>query len=364
MTTLITGFPGFLATQLLPELLPLLPEDHDVELLVLPALRPQAQARLDALVHRHPELAGRCQLLEADITRERLGLTPQDHDALAQRVRQVWHLAAIYDLAVSSHMAYRVNVTGTIHMLQLCEQAAALERFNYVSTCYVSGQRTGTILERELDHQTGFKNHYEETKFWAEVEVQRRSAHLPTTIFRPGIVIGDSRTGQTDKYDGPYYLFKLLQRLPQAMPLPQLGQGQAVVNLVPIDFVRQALATLGTTPTTVGQVFHLADPDPMRARDIMALTLRLLGRRSPVGSLPAPLVERALRISALQEQLGLPRQTLQYFNHDARYDSTNTQRALAPTRHVRCPHLSSYLDRILAYMVEHPDKPFLDGRSR
>lgn len=365
--SLLTGFPGFLSSHLIPELLKRAPQTA-LTLLVLPQHLSLAKAKLKAIVAKHPELEAQINanitLIEGDITRERLGLTPDDYQQLQRKLHTVWHLAAIYDLSVSSHMAYRVNVTGTINILDLCQGAPSFERLNYVSTCYVSGKRTGMVYEHELDQQQAFKNHYEETKFWAEIELQRRMAQsgLKATIFRPGIVVGDSQTGYTDKYDGPYYLFKLLHRLPQELPLPQVGQGDAVVNLIPIDFAAAAMAYLGTQPEHIGQTFQIADPEPMRAKDIMALALKLLGRRKPIGALPKALVELALAQKSVESALQIPRETLEYFNHDARYDSSKTQRALVPAREIRCPHLSTYLGTLLQYMINNPDKSFLDER--
>lgn len=356
IVTLMTGFPGFLASHLIPKLFEQSPQTM-LYLLIQPQMASIAEARCEELTAHHPAIRDRLRLIEGDITREQLGLTPQDYEQLRDQLEVTWHLAAIYDLAVSKTLAYRVNVTGTINVLDLCEQAPKFRRLNYISTCYVSGQRTGTILEAELDKQQQFKNHYEETKFWAEIELKRRQETIPSTIFRPGIVIGDSRTGQTDKYDGPYYLFKLLIRMPEHMPLPQIGHSDAVVNLVPIDFVVDAISHLGADEHTIGQTYQIADPEPMRARDIMALSMRLLGRKSPKGSLPASLVDSLLTLKRVERAVGIPREALQYFNHDARYDSSNTQRALKAARQIRCPHLSTYLEQILRYVVEHPETP-------
>lgn len=354
VVTLMTGFPGFLASHLIPKLFEQTPQTK-LYLLVQPQMATIAAERVEQLVMQHPQLVDRLKLIEGDITRDRLALGADTYEQLRDELQVTWHLAAIYDLAVSKTLAYRVNVTGTINVLDLCEQAPKFRRLNYISTCYVSGQRTGTILETELDEQQQFKNHYEETKFWAEIELKRRQDKLPSTIFRPGIVIGDSRTGQTDKYDGPYYLFKLLIRLPEHMPLPQVGQGDAVVNLVPIDFVVDAISYLGAKEDTIGRTYQIADPEPMRARDIMALSMHLLGRKRPTGSLPASLVDSLLTLGPIERAVGIPREALQYFNHDARYDSSQTQRALKDARHIRCPHLSTYLDQILRYVIEHPE---------
>jgi thioester reductase-like protein len=353
-TTLVTGFPGFLASRLLEELLDEQPEATFV-FLVESRFRRRAERRLEAISSRREIDAGRFEVVEGDITRPDLGLGEATYRELVGRVGVVWHLAAIYDLAVEESLAYRVNVTGTVHVLDFCEACDDFQRLNYVSTCYVSGEREGWIEEEELDEGQSHKNHYEATKFWAEIEVRRRLDVVPAAILRPGIVVGDSRTGETDKYDGPYYLFELIERLPRWVPLVNIGKGDCVVNIVPVDFVVAAMAHIGLAAQTAGRTYQLADPNPMRARDILALSIDLLGHRRLSGvSLPPWLVEGALEYEAVEELVGMPQESVIYFNHDARYDSTHTQRALAETS-IRCPHLSSYLSTLIEYFLEHPD---------
>jgi len=359
---LMTGFPGFLSARLMAELVEQ-GEAGELWLLVLPRMRTVAEARLHGLEREAPGLKGRWRIIEGDITLKGLGMSPADAQAVRAEIDRVWHLAAIYDLAVEDRIAYRVNVTGTINVLDVCAECERFERLVYVSTCYVSGDREGAVLEGQLDAGQGFKNHYEETKFWAEAEVQRRMAKLglDAVILRPGIVVGDSRTGKTDKYDGPYYVFQLLRRLPQWVPMVNVGSGEALVNLVPVDFAVQAMAHIGSADGSKGQVFHIADPSPMRARDVLALALKILGRPPAMAAIPGPVADRILRSAAVEEGLGLPREALAYFDHGARYDTANTQRALAETS-IRCPHLSTYLETLLGYMELEPDKDFLDAR--
>ncbi len=357
---LLTGFPGFVGKNLLARLVELQPE-ATFYLLVEARLKDVARRTLAELERAHPQFEGRWELVEGDITDRFLGLSEARYQELSAAIGVVWHLAAIYDLAVPEQLAYRVNVTGTIHVLDFCEACDDLRRLNYVSTCYVSGEREGLIYEDELDEGQGHKNHYESTKFWAEVEVQRRSPNIPTVIFRPGIVVGDSRTGETDKYDGPYYLMKLVQRLPDWMPTFNIGKGESVVNLVPIDYVTDAMAFLGTKQGVDGQVFHLADPNPMRARDVVALALDSMNKAPAVASLPSVLVNAALGKPTVEGALGVPREVLTYFNHDARYDTSNTQRELRNTA-IRCPHLSTYMQTLVDYFLRNPEKQFLDRR--
>lgn len=351
---LFTGFPGFLSARLVRELLTT-PTAAHYHFLVLPAQRLEAEKQLRALEQKQPELQGRWSVHSGDITHRRLGFSDELYSDLTRRISIVWHLAALYNLAVAEEIAYRVNVSGTIHILDFCEACTNFRRLNYVSTCYVAGTRTGTILESELDRGQAHKNHYEATKFWAEVEVQRRSAHLPTVIFRPSITVGDSQTGETDKYDGPYFLFQALAQLPDWMPMVNIGQGDAVVNIVPVDFVVRALAYLGLKEGVDGQVFHIADPNPMRARDIIDATLKILKHAPAITSVPAGLVQKLFSHSAVEKLSGIPREAIDYFNLDARYDTSNTLRELADSD-IYCPYLSSYLQTLLDYFQSHPQK--------
>ena len=202
-TLLFTGFPGFLGVQLLPRVLSRL-SDSTVTCLIQSNFADLATRQLEELVEANPDLAGRIDLVTGDITVPGLGL--DDPTALAAGVTEVWHLAAVYDLSVPRDVAMRVNVEGTRNVLDFAERADSLQRFHYVSTCYVSGRYAGAFGEDDLDVGQQFNNYYEETKFLAEVEVQtRRDQGMPTTIYRPSVVVGDSTTGQTQKYDGPYY---------------------------------------------------------------------------------------------------------------------------------------------------------------
>jgi thioester reductase-like protein len=352
---LMTGFPGFLASRLVREMFAYGPEGT-LFFLVEPRYRQEAERRMETIEAEFPGFEGDWEIVSGDITDEQLGFDEETYEDLADRVNVVWHLAAIYDLAVAEAVAYRVNVRGTIHVLDFCEQCDDLQRLNYISTSYVSGTRGGTVYEDELDEGQGHNNHYESTKFWAEVEVQRRRSKLPTAIFRPGIVVGDSQTGETDKYDGPYYLMRLLHKLPNWMPVPNIGEGDCVVNLVPVDYVTETMAFLGLQEGADGQVYQVADPQPMKARDIFSMILDCMDRAPAIGRVPAGLANVALGNEQVSSFAELPREALIYFNHGARYDTSNVDRALEGTP-IRCPHLSTYMQTLVDYFLRHPDRP-------
>lgn len=350
--SLLTGFPGFLATFLVHELLESNPK-LAMTVLVEQRFRARAEQQIDAILEDHPGADPDFEVVSGDITREDLGLG-EDYQRLAGSVTRVWHLAAIYDLSVDETIAYRVNVAGTQHVLDFCQACTGLERLNYVSTCYVAGTRQGRIFEDELDEGQTFNNHYESTKFWAEVEVQRRMKDVPTVIFRPSIVVGDSQTGKTEKYDGPYFLLKAMKRLPSWMPFPRIGAGENVVNIIPVDFAARALAYLGTRADNGSTVYQLADPNPMKAHEIIDLGLECLERPGSRGQVPPSLVRSALETSLIEDWAGVPLEVVNYFTHDARYDVSHMSDALDETQ-IDCPHLSSYMQTLVDYFERNPN---------
>ncbi len=356
-TILFTGFPGFLGRRLVRRLHHDRPDARWV-FLVQSHLRGHAEEDLSAIEDEHPAFDGRWETVVGDITDPHLGLDAAAYADLAGRVDEVWHLAAVYDLAVPAEVAQRVNVGGTVHVLDFCEAASHLDRLVYVSTCYVSGDRTGRVLESELDEGQGFKNHYESTKLAAEVEVQKRRDRVPTVIFRPAVVVGDSRSGETDKYDGPYYVIRLMLQLPRLVPMVGIGAGRARLNVVPVDFVVDAMAVIAPQPEALGRVFQLADPAALTAAELLDVLSVQMGKPRPMLSLPAPLLEAGLAIGPLRRRLQMPQETIAYANHEVRYDVQNTLDALEGTG-VECPQITSYLPVLIDYVRRHPEKGFL-----
>jgi len=342
----LTGVPGFLGTRLLRALAADRPE-ASFGLLVQPKFEDRARQVLDA-----HGLTDRAEVLPGDITAPDLGLGAQ-YDAVADRITVACHLAAVYDLGVPRDVGRRVNVEGTLHVLDLLAASPNLERFGYVSTAYVSGRRTGTIREDELAHDAGFKNFYEETKYHAEALVQERMDAIPTTIFRPGIVVGDSTTGETDKFDGPYFVLRALRRLPRYTLMTRIGAGTEPVNLVPVDFVVSAMTHLLKADAHAGTVFHLTDPQPLTAQALLDLFGDLLDKR--VAYVPVPSgVARALMRTGVGRYLGIAPELVDYFDHPSRYDSSHTRQALEGTG-IACPPLPDYAPRMVEYMRRHDD---------
>lgn len=353
---LLTGFPGFISAQLLRRLIPMSDENQTFFFLIESSRRSQAKRWLESLASDFPAFQGSYKMVEGDITEPRLGLDVDTYDRFTERIGVVWHLAALYDLGVPEQIGYQVNVEGTQRVIDFCLDCESLERFNYISTCYVSGDRTERIYEDELDEGQSHRNYYESTKFWAEVEVQKHFEDIPTTVFRPSMVVGDSQTGETHKYDGPYYIFKLLHKLPDWLPVMHFGEGSTEANITPVDFVSDAMAYIGTATGNDGRVFQLADPDPLQAREVMDLVIECMGRAKALGTMPGAVAETVFKSDLLQRWTGIPKEAIVYFNEAGHFDTSYTDQALSETS-IESPHISSYMQTLVDYFLKHPDGP-------
>lgn len=347
----ITGFPGFLAGQLAEALilrtesLTLLAEARFAE-------RARAEAeRIAAAAGGSPE---RLRVVTGDITAgEGLGLEVEAARRLRRECDTVFHLAAIYDLSVGAELAEKVNVTGTANVNAFVRSLSGLERYNYVSTFAVSGRRTGIIRESELEHDAGFFNHYEATKYRAEVAVQRliREEGLPVSVLRPAVVVGRSDDGRTAKFDGPYMVLKVLQRLPWPLNRFNFGAPDLYFQMVPVDFVVAAMVEIASNPEAAGKTFHLTDPAPTTTEEILGLFGKALNGTPAIARLPKPAV-RLATASGIFAPLGLQKEASPYFFHRARWDCVNTLDVLDGTG-IEVPPPASYMDVLVRYFLEH-----------
>lgn len=352
-STLLTGYPGFLASRLLPLLLQA--GHRRVTALVQPHVMHQARQQLDRLEERAPGSGALVELIPGDLTRPDV---VEKHQEVG-RPSDVFHLAALYDLDVERDAAMAVNVQGTRNLLELAMERGSVERFHHVSTCYVSGRHPGTFREEDLDVGQTFNNHYEESKFLAELQVQRAAAEgLSCTIYRPSIVVGDSRTGETAKYDGPYNLLRWIGAQPLVAFTPRIpGMKGARLNVVPVDFLVAALVALSRRDDTRGRTFHLADHRPLEVRDFIRVSAAALGRK--VVPVPLPLGAARRLMHAAGWLPGLPRipaNSLDYLSHPTRYGTEDTL-PLLEEEGIEPPRFSDYVDGLVAYLRAHPDSP-------
>jgi thioester reductase-like protein len=343
---LVTGFPGFIARRLVARRAES-SAGRGLRLVAL-AKAPHAAAARRALASIDP--AG--EVLEGDVTQMHLGLSGAEYKRLAAAGTEIWHLAALADLTADPRLIRAVNVDGTGNVLELARAARRLGRLHHFSSAYVSGDRTGVVLEDELDVGQRFDDEYARSKLEAEKLVRRAQAELPATIYRPGMVVGDSRTGEIDRFDGPYFLGLLLVATPIAVPLPLPSEGGAPLNVVPVDFVVEAALSIGASPAGVGRTVHLVDPAPLPVRRVYEMIAARVGKTLPRAAVPHRAIDAVLRLPFLERASRPQRSALQHVNRLVLYNPRNMLDLLAGTG-IRCPSIASYLDRLVDYVKAH-----------
>ncbi|MYL39868.1 SDR family oxidoreductase [Halobacillus litoralis] len=353
-TYVFTGFPGFLAVELLKDLFRTRRVEH-IYLLHLSHTEKEARRRLLDCLEDPAVDPSRITLLSGDITKKNLGLDAKTAQKLKQELTHFYHLAALYDLAVPLAPALQVNVQGTREVLRFLQGCTGLNRCLYFSTAYVSGRRQGPVYEHELEHNHGFKNHYEYTKYEAE-KLVREYRILPITIVRPGIVVGHTRTGSTAKFDGPYYILNLLNVLKSLPVVPYFGKGKARVNLVPHDYVVQAANVLTHLPEREGKTYHLTDPHPYTAKDIYHHFTHLYADKQPHLTVPLSAARQPLKLKQIRRKLGIRREALDYFETGADYEASNAENDLKSSG-LYCPDLFYYTQPLIRYYEEHKNDP-------
>jgi thioester reductase-like protein len=349
-TIFLTGFPGFIAERLVSCL-----ARHDTQFFLV--VQPEFTQRASSAIERISELTGtpleNFAIIEGDITKPKLGISDEDLRTIRDETTSVFHLAAAYDLAVDREIAFRVNLEGTKNVNELCRSIPNLRRYNYISTCYVAGKRLGRILETELEHDAGFRNFYEETKYLAELEVEKLKGDLPVTIFRPSVVVGDSQTGETTKYDGIYYLIQYLRKAPNLLRLINVGNRNVRLNLVPVDFVVEGIAALSADESAVGKTLALADPDPLTTAELFDVIAESLSKKRSVVTPPPAIVETSLMMSVAPPISGLPHSAVPYFFIAQTYD-TGEASALLTAHGIKCPSFRDYASNLIGFVKKHP----------
>jgi thioester reductase-like protein len=340
----VTGYPGFIGKRLVRRLVEDAARDGSrIFLLVQPKNAAAAGGDLGALGAEHAEI------VEGDVEQMHLGLSGREWKALAGEVTDVWHLAGRTGLGATVEELRRVNVEGTRNVLELAAAARSLSRLNHFSTAYVSGDRVGVILEDELSMNQRFHNRYEETKYQAELLVRRAQGELPATIYRPSIVVGDSRTGEIDRFEGPYALAILLVASPLAVPLPLPGDALAPLNVVPVNFVIDAVLSIGANPAGAGRTVHVVDPAPLSARRVYEMIAARAGKKLPGVSMPARAFQALLQVPILERLSRVHRPAIEYVSHLAIYNCRNLLDLLDGTG-IHCPPITSYLDRLIEFV--------------
>jgi len=370
MAYFVTGATGFIGRFLVSNLLKRKGTIHVL-------LRKGSEKKFDAIATSMGWDRKRVLPVTGDLSKPNLGLPAAKVKALSGKVQHFFHLAAIYDLSADAASQQVANIDGTRHAVEL---AAALKAgcFHHTSSIAAAGLYPGVFREDMFEEAEGLKDPYLRTKHESE-GIVRRECKVPFRIYRPSMVIGHSKTGEMDKIDGPYYLFTLVKKMRQALPqwVPTLGIEGGRINVVPVDFVADAMDHIAHKKGLDGQCFHLVDPEPMRFGELMntfcraahapEMTMRLDARmlavvpgavRSAVVNLPP--VKRFTNM--VLRDLKLPPATLSFITYPTRFDTRVAERALKGSK-VSLPRLEDYAWRIWDYWERHLDPDLFVDRT-
>lgn len=372
MSYFVTGATGFIGRHLVSNLLK---RKGTVFVLV----RKSSQARLKDIGERMGWDMARVQIVTGDLGKAKLGVSPAQLKALSGKVKHFFHLAAVYDLAASAEAQIGPNVDGTRHAIE-CAEAIGAKTFHHTSSIAVAGLYSGVFREDMFAEAEKLDHPYFRTKHEAE-KVVREQCGIPYRIYRPSMVLGHSKSGEIDKIDGPYYFFTLIKKLRSVLPpwMPTIGIEGGRMNMVPVDYVADAMDYIAHKPGLDGGCFHLTDPAPRRIGEVLNLfaraghapqmSLRLDARM--FSFIPAP-VRMALGSLApvkrftgmLLKDLGIPSSVLGLINYPTRFDCRETERALKGSG-IRVPDLESYAWRLWDHWERHLDPElFVDHSLR
>ncbi|MGI8946370.1 MAG: SDR family oxidoreductase [Thermoleophilaceae bacterium] len=367
MSYFVTGATGFIGRHLLAELLK---REGTIHVLV----RDGSRGKVDALAARLGAEDGRIVAVAGDLSNPGLGV-----EAFDEPIDHLFHLAAVYDVEADEEVAVQANVEGTRHVIDFAN-AHTVGRFHHISSIAIAGDYRGVFQEDMFDEGQKLPHHYHRTKHEAE-RLVRRDVDARTLVFRPGIVAGHSETGEMDKVDGPYYFFKLIQKLRNALPqwVPLAGPEGGQTNIVPVDFVARALDHIAHLPDEdlPGDTFHLVNPDPMSAGGAIntfakaAHAPQFAMRIDPhlTNAIPAPLRSGVLALPTVKRirnqilrDLGIPPAALENRDFHCHFDARDAMRALRGTA-IAVPPLDTYAPRLWDYWERNLDPDLFRDRS-
>ncbi len=371
MNYFVTGATGFIGRNLVARLL-------QREGTIFALVRAGSRGLLEELRTGWGADGARVVPVAGDLSQAGLGVSEEDMLAMRGEVDHFFHLAAIYDITAGAETQEVANVEGTRHAVEL---AGAIEAgcIHHVSSIAAAGLYRGEWREDMFDEAERLDtNPYFRTKHESERLIREESSR-PWRVYRPGIVVGDSRTGEIDKIDGPYYFFKTLQRLRRVLPswLPTVGVEGGEINIVPVDYVADAIDHIAHKPKLNGRAFHLTDPNPKTAGEVINLFARAADAPQMALRLDTDLTEPAtgLARTALKlfppakrglrlvlEQVGLPASVLTYVDYPTSFDSTEAQKALKGTG-IEVPPLESYATKVWDYWERNLDPDLFKDRS-
>lgn len=362
MAYFITGGTGFLGRFFIDKL-----KNREGDIYVL--TRAGSRDKFEALQERFGAGSERLIPIEGDLREPLLGLDKATIADLKGKINHFCHFAAIYDLSASAEEQIKTNIEGTRNAVELAEAIDA-GCFQHVSSIAAAGLYEGTFREDMFDEAENLDNPYFSTKHDSE-GVVREECKVPWRVYRPAMVVGHSKTGEIDKIDGAYYFFKSLQKIRKVLPqwFPLIGIEGGKFNVVPVDYVVDAMDHIVHQDDLEGRCFHLTDPDHHSMGNMMnifadaghapSFNMRLDTRmfnfipsmvRTTLAGLPP--VKRI--ISTLLSDMGLPESVTMFMNYPTRFDNRDTERALKGSG-IECPPLTSYAPTVWDYWERNLD---------
>lgn len=371
MQYFITGATGFIGKRLVARLL----EREGARIFFL--VRQRDPERLQALYDFWGCDDTRATPVVGDLTQDMLGVSAADRRKLGKKTTHFFHVAAVYDLSADAERQLQVNVEGTRQAVRFAEAIGA-KHFHLFSSIAAAGLYEGVFREDMFEQAEGLDHPYFRTKHDSE-GIVRNECRIPWRVYRPAIVVGDSRTGEMDKIDGPYYFFKLIQRMRQILPpwFPSVGLEGGRINLVPVDYVVDAVDHIAHLKGEDGRCFHLVDPRPRRVGDVLNIFARaghapqmsVRVNAALLGFIPKYMRKALLALTpvrrvrdVLMKELGLPDDILSFVNYPTRFDSRETERVLKGTR-IAVPPLEDYAWRLWDYWERCLDPDLFIDRS-
>jgi NAD(P)-dependent dehydrogenase (short-subunit alcohol dehydrogenase family) len=370
MTYFVTGATGFIGKRLLKNLMA-----RKGNIYVL--MRDTAPEKLAKLQAYAGDDDGRIKPIKGDIAKVGLGISAADKKLLDGKIKHFFHLAAIYDLSADAESQMAVNVDGTANVVAVANAIKA-GCLHHCSSIAAAGMYEGMFREDMFDEAEGLDHPYFATKHESE-KIARKQAKVPLRVYRPGLVVGDSHTGEMDKIDGPYYFFKLIQRMRQMMPswMPMIGIEGGRINIVPVDYVVNAMDYIAHAKGLDGKCFHLVDPEPMRVGDVLntfakaahAPLMSIRINAALFGFIPRGVKKSVMALTpvrrirnAVMKDLGLPDDMMQFVNYPTRFDCRDTLTVLKGTG-IECPRLDDYAWRLWDYWERHLDPDLMIDRT-
>ncbi len=371
MTYFVTGATGFIGRHLVERLLE---RDGDIHLLVRQGSTDKLQALIEAW---GPRAEGRVRPVIGDLAKPRLGVTDETVAELQGTIDHFFHLAAVYDMTADEEANRIANVEGTRHAVELAN-ALGVGCLHHTSSIAAAGMYKGFFREDMFDEGQKLDHPYHRTKFESE-KIARTQSTVPWRVYRPAVVVGNSRTGEMDKIDGPYYFFTAIKMARHYLPgwFPLVGPEFGYTNVVPVDYVAAAMDEIAHRPGLDGQAFHLCNPKPQRSGDVLnafaaaahapQLSIRVdtkLLKALPKGTLSMLLQLPAARgvRKALLADFGIPEEVLGYIGLTAEFDTRDAERALEGTG-ISVPPLETYAAKLWDYWERNLDPDLFKDRS-